>query len=560
VTAAHDDHTTDTTSDAGTTAGPSPVPGAGSDAHAPGASRPRRRGRPLLLAGVAVVAALGIGVGAAAATTASWGEDLRDGERLLAGITIAGVDVSGATVADAVAEVDAAIAPQLDHEVTVTAADRSWTVTPRELGATSDAQQVVADAFEATTSASLLDLARLRFRDEHLDLHLDVTVDLERDAVAARVDELADELDHDPTDAELTWVDGSPELTGSATGLLVDRQDATTTLAGALDGAADTVELPTATLEPRLTTAMAETARDATVATIESALDRAATVTHAGSSWSVTARDLGAVPDADPVLAAALDHVGAPVAAAADAATLATPVSSGGDATVLDVTVPLDVDRDAVAAFVADIAAGIDQPARDATVDLVGGRLEITAERSGLAVDRDAAVTAVEAALEGNGASTVELGTVTTSASITSASFGTVLVVRQGARTLEMYEGGEVTRSWPVAVGSGGHPTPTGTFTVGAKRFEPTWVNPSPDGWGEDMPASIGPGDPANPLGARAINWNRGGGDTLIRFHGTPNESSIGQAVSKGCVRMYNADVAELYDLVPSGTTIISVD
>jgi lipoprotein-anchoring transpeptidase ErfK/SrfK len=72
------------------------------------------------------------------------------------------------------------------------------------------------------------------------------------------------------------------------------------------------------------------------------------------------------------------------------------------------------------------------------------------------------------------------------------------------------------------------------------------------------MPARIGPG-PDNPLGVRAINWNRpGGGDTLIRFHGTPNEASIGTAASNGCVRMFNSDVIELYDLVSPGMTIIS--
>jgi lipoprotein-anchoring transpeptidase ErfK/SrfK len=72
------------------------------------------------------------------------------------------------------------------------------------------------------------------------------------------------------------------------------------------------------------------------------------------------------------------------------------------------------------------------------------------------------------------------------------------------------------------------------------------------------MPAQIGPG-PDNPLGARAINWNRNGADTLIRFHGTPNEDSIGEAASAGCVRMFNDDVIELYDLVETGMTIVSV-
>jgi hypothetical protein len=39
-------------------------------------------------------------------------------------------------------------------------------------------------------------------------------------------------------------------------------------------------------------------------------------------------------------------------------------------------------------------------------------------------------------------------------------------------------------------------------------------------------------------------------------IHGTDQESSIGGAVSHGCVRMYNDDVAQLYALVPVGTPI----
>ena len=39
-------------------------------------------------------------------------------------------------------------------------------------------------------------------------------------------------------------------------------------------------------------------------------------------------------------------------------------------------------------------------------------------------------------------------------------------------------------------------------------------------------------------------------------IHGTNEESSIGAAVSHGCVRMYNADVQRLYELVPVGTPV----
>ncbi|CCD37183.1 ErfK/YbiS/YcfS/YnhG family protein [Candidatus Paraburkholderia kirkii UZHbot1] len=53
---------------------------------------------------------------------------------------------------------------------------------------------------------------------------------------------------------------------------------------------------------------------------------------------------------------------------------------------------------------------------------------------------------------------------------------------------------------------------------------------------------------------------NRGGNvDTLRRFiyiHGTAAESGIGTACSHGCIRMTNADVIGLFDLVPAGCMV----
>jgi hypothetical protein len=39
-------------------------------------------------------------------------------------------------------------------------------------------------------------------------------------------------------------------------------------------------------------------------------------------------------------------------------------------------------------------------------------------------------------------------------------------------------------------------------------------------------------------------------------IHGTNQETSIGDAVSHGCIRMYNADVARIYEQVPVGTPV----
>lgn len=60
-----------------------------------------------------------------------------------------------------------------------------------------------------------------------------------------------------------------------------------------------------------------------------------------------------------------------------------------------------------------------------------------------------------------------------------------------------------------------------------------------------------------NPLGARALYLWQGNKDTLYRLHGTTDPSSIGKAVSSGCVRMFNQDIMDLYERVPLNTKVI---
>jgi len=45
------------------------------------------------------------------------------------------------------------------------------------------------------------------------------------------------------------------------------------------------------------------------------------------------------------------------------------------------------------------------------------------------------------------------------------------------------------------------------------------------------------------------------GGERAI--HGTNNPGSTGGAVSYGCIRMFNADVLDLYGVVSFGTKVI---
>ena len=60
-------------------------------------------------------------------------------------------------------------------------------------------------------------------------------------------------------------------------------------------------------------------------------------------------------------------------------------------------------------------------------------------------------------------------------------------------------------------------------------------------------------GGPGNPMGARALYL----GSTVFRVHGTNQPETIGEAISSGCFRLANGDIADLYERVPLGTKVI---
>jgi lipoprotein-anchoring transpeptidase ErfK/SrfK len=486
----------------------------------------------LLTGAVAVI--LLVVLGTAGVVTKSWADTLVESGRLLPGTVIAATDVGGWTVEEARAVAEAASEAATSRMVTVRHGETTWETTPAALGAATDVEEILGAALDATASASWLHLSKVRWLGAVSGFESDLTVSAPEAQVSAYVDALADEVDRDPRDATVKWDDGAVVLRHDRVGLEVDRAATVTALQTALAGGGDTIDLAVTEIAPAVTTPMVEPSFPALRSAADSALDRTITASDGDRTWQVTPRRLGAVP----LLQDAVDDV----------------VAAGGstDAPV----VALDVPDAGIDAFLAEVAAATDVAAVSAAVDASSGWVEITPEREGRALDRAVAAERVRAAVTGD--PQVALPVATVQPHTTRASLSHVLLVRLEERKLYLYRNGERVREWPVAVGADGHETPLGTFTIGAKRELPVWNNPSPDGWGSDMPARIEPG-PNNPLGLRALNWHRNGADTLIRFHGTPNTGSIGQASSKGCIRLTNEDVVDLFDLVPTGATVVSV-
>jgi lipoprotein-anchoring transpeptidase ErfK/SrfK len=97
----------------------------------------------------------------------------------------------------------------------------------------------------------------------------------------------------------------------------------------------------------------------------------------------------------------------------------------------------------------------------------------------------------------------------------------------------------------------------SGRAQIGRMAAWPDWTPPSemlkrrPD-----LPRRMKGGED-NPLGARALYLYSGARDTMFRIHGSNEPWSIGKAVSSGCIRMLNEDVADLYERVKLGASVV---
>jgi lipoprotein-anchoring transpeptidase ErfK/SrfK len=114
------------------------------------------------------------------------------------------------------------------------------------------------------------------------------------------------------------------------------------------------------------------------------------------------------------------------------------------------------------------------------------------------------------------------------------------LQVSLSERTLSLMSGDRVVRQYPVSVGKASHPTPTGTFRINRLIWNPSW-NPPASAWARDRRPE-GPGSPGNPMGRVKIFFQ----EPDYYLHGTGHASSLGEAASHGCVRLRNADAAEV--------------
>jgi len=96
-------------------------------------------------------------------------------------------------------------------------------------------------------------------------------------------------------------------------------------------------------------------------------------------------------------------------------------------------------------------------------------------------------------------------------------------------RWLRLHKDGVLQKQYPIAVGRMLYATPVGNFII---------INKAPN--------------PGGPFGTMWMSLSK----EHYGIHGTNDPNSIGKAVSRGCIRMYNRDVEELARIIPIGTLV----
>jgi lipoprotein-anchoring transpeptidase ErfK/SrfK len=110
-------------------------------------------------------------------------------------------------------------------------------------------------------------------------------------------------------------------------------------------------------------------------------------------------------------------------------------------------------------------------------------------------------------------------------------------------RRLTLFQDGHELLHATVAIGSSATPTPTGRYYVNQRLI---------------------PEDPSGPFGPGAVGisafsnvltgWTQGG---PIAIHGTNAPSSIGHAVSNGCIRLQNPVLSRVFRIALAGTPVV---
>jgi lipoprotein-anchoring transpeptidase ErfK/SrfK len=208
----------------------------------------RRRAAWIVLISVLVLVAM-----AGSAAYAGYRYEQNRSARILPGVRIAGIDVSGMTRLEAERALEPSVAQILNREIQVDAGGKTWHLTAEQLGTSVDVSRALDQAFLLSSQMSWTSRLTHRLLDHPLDKGFDIVVAYQDSVVAGFVKSVARAVHSSPATASLDFVDGRLVVQHSRAGRALVSKPAVLSVMDALRDGVDSVALDTKPLRPPVT-------------------------------------------------------------------------------------------------------------------------------------------------------------------------------------------------------------------------------------------------------------------------------------------------------------------
>jgi lipoprotein-anchoring transpeptidase ErfK/SrfK len=170
--------------------------------------------------------------------------------RILPGVRIAGIDVSGMTRSQAEQAIAGKVRVILARPIEVTVADRAWELSAAVLGARVDVQAALDESFAVSQGFDWPARLYHRVLSKSVDRSIDLSVSYDDTVVASFVRMVADQVVRAPRDAYLDFVDGALVKRRSREGHRLKVGRAKAVLKAAVRGSDTSVGLPLKAVHP----------------------------------------------------------------------------------------------------------------------------------------------------------------------------------------------------------------------------------------------------------------------------------------------------------------------
>jgi lipoprotein-anchoring transpeptidase ErfK/SrfK len=200
---------------------------------------------------VLLVAVTSIAVGGTAYAAIRY--DRETHRKIMPGVQVAGVDVSGMTRPEALRAVRDEARGTLSRRLSIEAGSRTWEVTPSDLGTDADVASAVGRAVAVTDSMGFFSRVYHRLADRSVGRDFRLGFDHDQSAVGSFVDGLVESVSEPATDAGLALEDGNVVMQHAKTGRTLATDVAVGRIRKALRGSDADVRLPLEAVKPEVT-------------------------------------------------------------------------------------------------------------------------------------------------------------------------------------------------------------------------------------------------------------------------------------------------------------------